>query len=516
MTTPFVGVTFPLAKRTISVRVTPPPVSFAERRSILQVLEQHGKVEVFKKVPGHDSMFISMMRKASDATTMITTSPLNYNVVTPRSTEETYIADLNDSKPLTNTRPTTVDSLTGHESQEVNQKRFTIHVWPCKDYHHGRATQSSPLHQSWPSWYDKNNSFLARTLKQSLPQTLAAKGLAHWDLDLGKMAQEEKEKMAERVEVLPWMPSKWKRTGGKDATQKANRREDRRRFFAQKERTSIFGKPPIEQGYGVRTARVCASRGARCRMGCLSDDFRTGIEGKRRAMLGSARIYATRPLTGLFSLVFQVNFPRHTHTHTTNTGAHAHDTHTRTSEVHRTSEATMVAEACWCLLQRASSCLGEMPGTNRSDGPDVGAAGTLSTDFGGIGTRMLESQGAKPGTKSTKPGNISSRPTPASRIGHFLLATSHASNAATMGYVTASAANTTADQVRILAAKTRVNKTHKPRTSGPSALEQAKGAWAHGGAWVLWVSWVFWSHGPHGSWQRGLDRQVPSAELASN
>jgi hypothetical protein len=34
--------------RTLRVLVTPTPITFAERRAILQVLEQHGPVEVFK------------------------------------------------------------------------------------------------------------------------------------------------------------------------------------------------------------------------------------------------------------------------------------------------------------------------------------------------------------------------------------------------------------------------------------------------------------------------------------
>lgn len=40
-----------LMGRSVTVHAFPPPISFAERRSILQVLQQHGPVEVFKLIP---------------------------------------------------------------------------------------------------------------------------------------------------------------------------------------------------------------------------------------------------------------------------------------------------------------------------------------------------------------------------------------------------------------------------------------------------------------------------------
>lgn len=39
------------ADRTVRVTVTPPPRTFAERRSVLQALKQRGPIEVFKAVP---------------------------------------------------------------------------------------------------------------------------------------------------------------------------------------------------------------------------------------------------------------------------------------------------------------------------------------------------------------------------------------------------------------------------------------------------------------------------------
>lgn len=40
-----------LRERSIRVLVSPTPISFADRRSVLQVLEQYGPVEFFKMTP---------------------------------------------------------------------------------------------------------------------------------------------------------------------------------------------------------------------------------------------------------------------------------------------------------------------------------------------------------------------------------------------------------------------------------------------------------------------------------
>jgi hypothetical protein len=43
-----------LAQRSLRILVSPPPVTFAERRSVLHALEQHGRMVHFKGTPvGH-------------------------------------------------------------------------------------------------------------------------------------------------------------------------------------------------------------------------------------------------------------------------------------------------------------------------------------------------------------------------------------------------------------------------------------------------------------------------------
>lgn len=40
-----------MMQRTLAISVYPSPTNFAERRSILQVLEQYGQVDFFKSLP---------------------------------------------------------------------------------------------------------------------------------------------------------------------------------------------------------------------------------------------------------------------------------------------------------------------------------------------------------------------------------------------------------------------------------------------------------------------------------
>lgn len=44
------------AKRSLRILVEPAPVTFAERRSVLQVLQQKGPIEVFTVVPVRDEL----------------------------------------------------------------------------------------------------------------------------------------------------------------------------------------------------------------------------------------------------------------------------------------------------------------------------------------------------------------------------------------------------------------------------------------------------------------------------
>lgn len=45
----FKGINRRLAPRSIRIMISPSPSTFAERRSILQVLKQYGKIDTFKR-----------------------------------------------------------------------------------------------------------------------------------------------------------------------------------------------------------------------------------------------------------------------------------------------------------------------------------------------------------------------------------------------------------------------------------------------------------------------------------
>lgn len=168
-------------------------------------------------------MFISLMKDKEAASRLITTSPLSYAVSAPQKSPESVLSDLNAGKTLVKSKPVTTLKKEGTSSsstssssnpdagtrEEAPQKEFKIQVWPHPTYRH-HISSRSVLHRSWPDFIGKNESFIANALKQSLPNTMAAKGLANWEPDLGKQqtAAVPKSKMHERVQMLSWLPGK--------------------------------------------------------------------------------------------------------------------------------------------------------------------------------------------------------------------------------------------------------------------------------------------------------------------
>ncbi|KFG83784.1 hypothetical protein MANI_009407 [Metarhizium anisopliae] len=215
-----------IPERSIRVLVSPAPVTFAERRSVLQVLEQYGSVEVFKMTPGYHANFISVTKEAATASKLVEYSPLTYHIPVNQMNTDVCIADLDDSESFNSLKSNwpsmaaapdqppplvTKHVFTSHAaSSHQEQRQFTLEIFPAPDYMHKFAMTGSPLHHSWPEAYRKDKSFLAATLKQSLPQTMASKGLAHWLFDVGSNNASESERKAERLQLKGWMPSKMK------------------------------------------------------------------------------------------------------------------------------------------------------------------------------------------------------------------------------------------------------------------------------------------------------------------
>lgn len=93
------------------------------------------------------------------------------------------------------------------EPDDREQKHFTLEIFPAQDYNHEKTFSRVPEHGSWPASYTSKTSFMAAILEETLPDDIAAKGLARWDNhaldpDSGKPAHRNN-----RIMVESWMPS---------------------------------------------------------------------------------------------------------------------------------------------------------------------------------------------------------------------------------------------------------------------------------------------------------------------
>ncbi|KAL6906927.1 hypothetical protein GGI43DRAFT_246004 [Trichoderma evansii] len=209
-----------LRKRSIRVFVSPVPITFAERRSILQVLEQYGPVEFFKMLPSHYSQYISITKESTTAERLVASSPLTYKITEPtrKAVEDIYIADLDEPESFNALQPTVTGEQTNSVSSRPNglnedpkqgQKEFKIHIFPAPELNHRFAMAGSPLYNSWPEAYEEDQSFIATTLKQSLPKSIASTGLVHWLVSLGSAVRMERK--MKRLRIKGWLPSNMKK-----------------------------------------------------------------------------------------------------------------------------------------------------------------------------------------------------------------------------------------------------------------------------------------------------------------
>lgn len=147
-------------------------------------------------------------------------SPLTYKITEPtrKAVEDIYVADLNELEGFNTLQPTVTGEQTNSgssrpngldEDPEQGQKEFKIHIFPAPDYNHRFATAGSPLHIPWPDAYEQEQSFIATTLKQSLPKSIASTGLAHWLVSDGSALRMERKVKMKRIRE--WLPSKMKK-----------------------------------------------------------------------------------------------------------------------------------------------------------------------------------------------------------------------------------------------------------------------------------------------------------------
>jgi hypothetical protein len=183
-------------------------------------------------------MFISLMKDEEPVNKLVTKSPISYNVFIPHTAPESLLSSLNGSQTLSKSKPITAikdasssddDTPSGGTPSDgtpssfssssptqdavadsgLPQKEFQIQIFPHPTYRHHDSFPTK-LHLSWPDYVCTNESFVTRMLKQSLPNTMAAKGLANWDPDFNRqrMPSESTSKKQDRVLIASWIPGK--------------------------------------------------------------------------------------------------------------------------------------------------------------------------------------------------------------------------------------------------------------------------------------------------------------------
>ncbi|KAK1964531.1 hypothetical protein LY78DRAFT_682426 [Colletotrichum sublineola] len=167
-----------VASRTVQVTVVPRPTKFAERRAVLHSLQKFADVEVFKKLDNHPSSFISILSDKAKVKELIKISPLQYRLATPRTNGslKTFLTSSVSVGPFVNyARDDNADGAAHTE----DTKDFTVHIFPAPTYIHSAAIKASPLHGPWPK--SRRKTVMSETLKDSMPEDVAADGLSDWE-----------------------------------------------------------------------------------------------------------------------------------------------------------------------------------------------------------------------------------------------------------------------------------------------------------------------------------------------
>ncbi|KAG9252114.1 uncharacterized protein F5Z01DRAFT_250594 [Emericellopsis atlantica] len=195
------------APRTIGICVEPCPITFAERRAVLQVLQREAPIEVFKRYLTEADKFIAVTKTTDAAERLIASSPKSYTVQTPTQPNPIFL-DLKKSKHTPD--PVISDTIISDpvESDSSSQRpeeatTFTITISP-KNSQHADQGFYDPLQGSWPHQFTEFDTYTSSMLKQSLPSNMAATGLAHWGMLESVKRKDTHEQ--ERMEARKWIP----------------------------------------------------------------------------------------------------------------------------------------------------------------------------------------------------------------------------------------------------------------------------------------------------------------------
>jgi len=139
------------------------------------------------------------MKESEAAAKAVCSSPVNITV--PSSCKEPRSAVKVDGlKPR----------FEKQSSQPSNPEdtKFVIEITESPAYNHN-GSSSSFLARVWPDFVTENRTLASTTLRQSLPNSIGAKGLSHWAIDFGKETTMDSRKI-DRVQTRNWIPTKIK------------------------------------------------------------------------------------------------------------------------------------------------------------------------------------------------------------------------------------------------------------------------------------------------------------------
>ncbi|KAK3370201.1 hypothetical protein B0H63DRAFT_310512 [Podospora didyma] len=200
----------PYKVRSIYLKVRPAPTSLSERRAVLHALQEHGKIDVFKKLRDASS-FITVTETRAVAYSIIHRSPLQFD----------YVSDL-PTNDASNLRPLGVEAASGEDDKidaaAALKKTFVVEVFPAPDYDHKTYIRQSPLHGPWPDERGPLNqdSLTTALLRHSIPKDMASKGLRDWETG-GQVEELEVRKLTTPTSTADFVRQRQARKASRDA-----------------------------------------------------------------------------------------------------------------------------------------------------------------------------------------------------------------------------------------------------------------------------------------------------------
>ncbi|KKA30797.1 hypothetical protein TD95_005248, partial [Thielaviopsis punctulata] len=192
-----------LSSCTVFVKVSPLPITFAERRAVLHAMKKHGRIEVFKKLPVSDeavaahcqdsnhspAAFISVAATVEAAQKLVAASPLTYDLLTTPPSGSNITPE-----------PTVMPTLPQHIAEKQarqhggpsapapgttpppneERRQFVVHMFPSPNYNHNYRISNSPFYGPWKSNPYRKQPVIDALVK-NIPRNVRQAGLAEWE-----------------------------------------------------------------------------------------------------------------------------------------------------------------------------------------------------------------------------------------------------------------------------------------------------------------------------------------------